>query len=337
MADTKISALPAATAGAAANEFAINEGGTSKKLTGSLLKAFVFAEDIALTGVLRPSQITADQNDYNPGGLSSTSILSLNSDAARTITGLAGGAAGRVLILRNHGGFAITLKHESSSSTGVNRFYLPNGSDFVLDSENALILTYPLAGDRWKIGAGSAPGYEPGTFALQGVLRPSQITADQDNYNPGGLASAAILSIQTDTARTITGLVGGIPGRIVIIRNEGSFPITLKHESAASTDVNRFYFTDATDVVLDWENSVMLSYPVTGGRWKAAAAYLTSSPGVASYKPGSLVVQNDQFLFQYDHVNLSGNDILLLTGNAEFLMVDPPSTSDGMVITGRGW
>ena len=41
MADTKISALTAATVAAAANEFAINEAGTSKKLTGTLLKAFV--------------------------------------------------------------------------------------------------------------------------------------------------------------------------------------------------------------------------------------------------------------------------------------------------------
>ena len=38
MADTKISALTAATAFANANEFAINESGVSKKLTGSLLK-----------------------------------------------------------------------------------------------------------------------------------------------------------------------------------------------------------------------------------------------------------------------------------------------------------
>lgn len=41
MADTKISALTAATVAADANEFAINEAGTSKKLTGSLLKTYV--------------------------------------------------------------------------------------------------------------------------------------------------------------------------------------------------------------------------------------------------------------------------------------------------------
>lgn len=41
MADTKISALPAATVAAAANELAINEAGTSKKLTMDLLREFI--------------------------------------------------------------------------------------------------------------------------------------------------------------------------------------------------------------------------------------------------------------------------------------------------------
>lgn len=40
MADTKISALTAASAVAAANEFAINEAGTSKKVTGAQLATF---------------------------------------------------------------------------------------------------------------------------------------------------------------------------------------------------------------------------------------------------------------------------------------------------------
>ncbi len=40
MADTKISAMSAATAVAAANEFAVNEAGTSKKVTGTQIREF---------------------------------------------------------------------------------------------------------------------------------------------------------------------------------------------------------------------------------------------------------------------------------------------------------
>lgn len=54
MADTKISALTAATAMADANEFAINEAGTSKKLTGTLIKAWI--------GDVLSNQSTATQN-----------------------------------------------------------------------------------------------------------------------------------------------------------------------------------------------------------------------------------------------------------------------------------
>jgi hypothetical protein len=42
MADIKISALSAATAAAAANELAINEAGTTKKLSVDLLQQFMF-------------------------------------------------------------------------------------------------------------------------------------------------------------------------------------------------------------------------------------------------------------------------------------------------------
>jgi hypothetical protein len=44
MADTKISALTAATVAAPANEFAINEAGTSKRLTAALLKEFCHSD-----------------------------------------------------------------------------------------------------------------------------------------------------------------------------------------------------------------------------------------------------------------------------------------------------
>ena len=71
MADTKISALPAASVGAAANEFAINEAGTSKKLTGALLKAFVGA-----------TLITGNSGTVNNGVAPSQTLQVLTADNA---------------------------------------------------------------------------------------------------------------------------------------------------------------------------------------------------------------------------------------------------------------
>lgn len=102
----------------------------------------------ALTGDITPSQITANQNDYNPTGLSTASVLRLSSDASRDITGLAGGADGRVLLVFNVGSNNIVLKDESASSTAANRFAL-NG-DITLAADNSVILWYDATSSRWR-------------------------------------------------------------------------------------------------------------------------------------------------------------------------------------------
>lgn len=75
MADTKISALPAATLFADANEFAINEAGTSKKLSGTLLRA-------AVGNVL----ISGSSGAANPAAAPSETWQVLTSDATANST-----------------------------------------------------------------------------------------------------------------------------------------------------------------------------------------------------------------------------------------------------------
>ena len=67
MADTKISALTAAGAGAAANEFAINEAGTSKKLTLAQIETYLETRGMPrvtrlntqhATSVIAPTKVT---------------------------------------------------------------------------------------------------------------------------------------------------------------------------------------------------------------------------------------------------------------------------------------
>jgi hypothetical protein len=60
-------------------------------------------ESLTLSGVISPTQITSNQNDYNPGSLSVASVLRLSSDASRNITGILAGASGRILKIVNVG------------------------------------------------------------------------------------------------------------------------------------------------------------------------------------------------------------------------------------------
>jgi hypothetical protein len=113
--------------------------------------------DIAFAGDISPAQITSDQNDYSPTGLSSASTLRLDSDAARSITGLAGGADGRIILIHNVGSNVIVLKRESASSSAANRFGFAAGDgDIALGAGRAALLQYDATSSRWRLLATSA-------------------------------------------------------------------------------------------------------------------------------------------------------------------------------------
>src|SRR5262245_44461939 len=52
------------------------------------------------------------------------------------------------------------------------------------------------------------------TAAIKGNLTPAQITANQNNYAPTGHADAFCFRLSADAIRNITGLAGGVDGRI---------------------------------------------------------------------------------------------------------------------------
>jgi hypothetical protein len=98
--------------------------------------------------VASPSQITANQNDYAGA---TADINRLDADAARDITGLSGGSSGLTRVLINVGSNAITLKHQSTSSTAANRIIVPWASDYILDPSYAAVLVYDATTSRWRI------------------------------------------------------------------------------------------------------------------------------------------------------------------------------------------
>lgn len=97
---------------------------------------------------LTPSQIAGNQDNYDPAGLMQAAVLRLATDASRDITGIAGGADGRVLLIFNVGSFDIVLKDENAGSTAANRFAL-NG-DITLQPDNSTGLWYDSTSSRWR-------------------------------------------------------------------------------------------------------------------------------------------------------------------------------------------
>jgi hypothetical protein len=120
-----------------------------------LLSGPLFLDPLGNTGNvarISPPQITANQNDYNPVGLSTAIVLELTSDAARNITGIQiTGRQQRLLILGNTGSFNITLVDASASSVAQNRFEFP--ANVVVAPSEYVILYYVTSDERWhRIG-----------------------------------------------------------------------------------------------------------------------------------------------------------------------------------------
>jgi len=181
MPDVKISALPAGTAAANSVVPATNAAGTTtEKVTlasilgvqhnhsGSDITSGTVAAarlgthasthqtgqaDAINPVIVTPASLSASQNNYAPGVCD---IIRLSSSTAIDITGLVAGtvdgALRLVINVNAAGGSAITIKHESASSTAANRFRNTTGGDFILPADGgSALLTYSSAISRWRI------------------------------------------------------------------------------------------------------------------------------------------------------------------------------------------
>lgn len=146
-------------ASATDNAAAVFDGTTGKLVRDSLL--FIEADgDTTVTGGLTASksvrwsvgalaQITGDVDNLALGNITNNAIVLVNSDAARTITGIVFPWNGAHFWLYNNGSFPITLADENASSTAANRFALP--SNFILQPDEGCLIQYEDTTDRWRI------------------------------------------------------------------------------------------------------------------------------------------------------------------------------------------
>lgn len=256
------------------NTVRVGDGAT---LGGYLLKRWGY--DYPLS----PAQITANQNDYNPTDLKIGETLFLNTDAARAVTGLAGGAAGRRVTLINRGSFDLTLSNNSASSTAANRFLFE--ADIVMRPYSAIELQYSVTDSRWmRTSGGLKFATIPQEVMFTGVITPAQIAANQNDYAPAGIATAETLRLSSDASRNITGLVDARAGVVKTIVNVGTNPIVLKNADAGSSAANRFDFSG--DVTLAGKQAALLRYDGTDSRWK-----LIGSTAGAAVAAGAVIAQ----------------------------------------------
>lgn len=98
---------------------------------------------------IAPAQITSDQNNYAPTGNATASVWELSTDANRTITGIAGGFAGRYLLLVNAGSFAITISDADAGSDAANQFKTIDFAWTRIEVRGAVLLRHD--GTAWQV------------------------------------------------------------------------------------------------------------------------------------------------------------------------------------------
>lgn len=127
-----------------------------------------------------------------------------------------------------------------------------------------------LNGDGTSDGNATVGAFtSSGAIAMQGTISPPQITADQDDYNPAGLATAYSIRLSTDAPRTITGLqTDGVDGRTRSLFNAGSFTITFVDDSSSSATTNRFFGPGAASFTLVSREGVMVRWSSTDSHWR---------------------------------------------------------------------
>ncbi len=125
-------------------------------------------QTLNIGGVITPAQITADQNNYSPTGFATATVLRLDTNASRSITGIAARADGDVIIVQNIGASDLKLLNESASSTAANRLAI--FADATLNPNTSTALRYDATSQRWRSLAGAGTGGGGGGGVSQVII-----------------------------------------------------------------------------------------------------------------------------------------------------------------------
>lgn len=244
-------------------------------------------------------------NDWAPTGLSGATIIRVGPSSTTTITGITGGASGRILILHNIGSQLLTLNAQDSGSTAANRIIHGNGlTSISVQVDQNIALVYDSTTSRWRsfawpsnYSAGTNITLSGSTFSLSNnvtiggslfstngttavalftgtVLSPASISGTVNDWTPTNIATATVIRISTSGLTTITGVCNGFDGRLLILHNISSNNITLSNQSASSLAGCRLITGTGADITMAQDQSVAMVFDGTTNRWR-----ITASPG----------------------------------------------------------
>jgi hypothetical protein len=265
-------------------------------------------EDFGLTGDISPSQLTSDQNNWNPTGLSTAGVIRVSGDSSfRSITGIANGADGRVLQIVNVGSNSLFLVNQSTSSSAANRFDL-GGYDIPLFPSDAVIMQYDETSSRWRIAKNFAHVIPPAGFGY--YKRYNMLDSSTDR----GVFSTVS---GTDAANSVTA-----------VTNLADHPGVVEHQTGTTTTGRASYTSNAGTLLIDnnyyWRFEALVRIPTLSdgtNTFMYRAGFVDSNSNEGS----------DGCYFRYTHSQASGQWQGVCRSNGT------ESTTSGTTVVANTW
>jgi hypothetical protein len=211
-------------------------------------------EDVRFSGDISPTQLTANQDDWAPTGHATASVFRVTTDATvRTITGITGGADGRLLLLVNANSSTAFILADETTSTAANQIMTPNSADYYVRGGGAVLLWYDSTSSRWRI-------LQPFDLASQSTMESaaspvSTVSPLNQHYHPGHPKFWAYVTVSggTPTLQTsynVTSITDTATGKLTVTIATDFSSANWCCQATAGVSVNtdeRIVFEDSDD------------------------------------------------------------------------------------------
>lgn len=234
--------------------------------------------------VIYPPQITSNQNDYNPTGLSSAKVMIVSTNADLSITGIMApsSAPNHTLMITNSGTFRLKLVSQSSSSVAANRFTF-DGTNVNLNPGQNYQIFYDFVNATWRGMGASNAGSFGSRFITSNV---NSVTISSGTKNDFDINDYTIVRVTANVGSFISGFNGGTAGRYLVVVNVGINTFILTDMSVSSSAAGNKISLGGNTLSMVTGSSCTLIYDAVSSVWR-----LANGSGGASVSGSSSILQ----------------------------------------------